>query len=151
MKCPEKGHFAFTGKVLLAMAILLGTAAAQTASVADFAGTWKAEFHKQTWMILTLIAERNTLTGTLQHSTEISADDEGDITSVGEDLSTDKIVAVELHGETLHIRARDEDGIEDDYTLVLNGKDAAELEPLVAEGQNAPKAFKLKRAANPQK
>jgi hypothetical protein len=137
------------GIVLLAAAHL-SAQAPPAPQLNQFAGTWKADFHKQTWLVLTLVDTKATLTGTLTHSTELSADDEGDITSVGEEMSADKIVSVELLGETLHLTTRDDDGIEEHYTLVVTGKDTADLQPL-SEGSATPKAFKLKRAPSPQK
>jgi hypothetical protein len=114
-----------------------------------FVGTWKAEFHKQTWLTLTLVESKGSLAGTLTYSTEISSDDEGDITKVGDEMSTDKIVRTELQGETLLITGKDEDGNEDQYKFVLTGKDSADLQPVTTEGTTAPKAFKLKRSVPP--
>ncbi len=113
----------------------------QVPQLSDFYGTWKAEFHKQTWLTLTLSASKSTLV----HSTEMSADDEGDITSVGEEMSTDQVVGVELLDTTLRITTRDEDGNRDQYTLVFTGKDSADLHPVVASGASGPKPFHLKR------
>ena len=149
------GHFAlgrdmrFSARIVLAFAFLSVGACAQTAppvQLSSFAGTFKAEFHKQTWLVLTLIDSGNTLTGTLMHSIQLSADDEGDITSVGDEMSTDAIANIELHGETLHITTRDEEGNEDHYALTLTGADTADLNPMVAEDVAGPKPFKLKRA-----
>ncbi len=134
--------------------MLLAAGYAQTPpapKLADFAGTFKAEFHKQTWLVLTLIDSGSSLTGTLMHSIQLSADDEGDITSVGDEMSTDTVVSTELRGETLQITTRDEEGTEDHYALVLNGGDAAELKPVTPEDVAGPKPFKLKRALAPPK
>jgi|NGEPerStandDraft_6_1074524.scaffolds.fasta_scaffold25795_2 hypothetical protein len=124
--------------LLLLVAIV---AQAQVPQLSDFYGTWKAEFHKQTWLTLTLSASKSTLV----HSTEMSADDEGDITSVGEEMSTDQVVRVELQDATLHVTTRDEDGNTDQYVLVFSGKDTADLHPVVAGGASGPKPFHLKR------
>lgn len=124
---------------------LTGIAQAQVPQLTDFYGTWKAEFHKQTWLTLTLSASRSTLV----HSIEMSADDEGDITSVGEEMSTDQVVGVELQDATLRITTRDDDGNSDQYTLVLTGKNTADLHPIVAGGTSGPKPFHLKRIPIP--
>lgn len=134
--------------VLLVAAALTGqTSPAPTLST--FAGTWKADFHKQTWLLLTLVENKAGLSGTLMHSTEISADDEGDITKVSDDMSTDKITQVELRDDILHIDAKDEDGNVDRYELRLTGADSAELQPVTDSGAAAPKAFKLRRSPAP--
>ncbi len=115
--------------------------------LANFAGTFKAEFHKQTWLVLTLVGSGQTLTGTLLHSIQLSADDEGDITSVGDEMSSEKIVHAEVQGDGLQITARDEEDNDERYTLHLTGADTAELRPVVAEGVAGPKPFHLKRSA----
>ncbi len=137
------------GLLLIALLCFASVLQAQSSSPpppADFAGTWKAEFHKKTWLTLTLISEHGQLTGSLTHSTQISADDEGDITRVDDEMTTDKVVHTELRGGTLHLRMADVEGIEDEYDLKLVDAENAELQPAAAEGQSAPKAFKLKRA-----
>lgn len=127
--------------------------------ILNFIGTWKAEFHKQTWLVLTLVETKTLtdsrypggiLTGTLMHSTEISADDAGNITRIGDEMSADKIVQIELQGEALQLTTRDEEGNEDHYTLVLTGKDTADLQT-ISESSAAPKPFKLKRASDAPK
>lgn len=123
---------------------------AKSAQLRDFTGTWKAEFHKQTWLILTLTPSDASLTGQLAHSIQISADDKGEITSVGEEMSTDKVAQVALQGATLHITARDEEGSADEYTMVLTSPDAADLQPVTASPNGAPKPFHLKRSASLQ-
>ncbi|HEY3929711.1 MAG TPA: hypothetical protein VGL89_15175 [Candidatus Koribacter sp.] len=120
---------------------------AQQAKPADFAGTWDAEFHKKVWLVLTLEDSKNGLTGALEHSVQISADDEGDITRVDDEMSTDKIVKTELEDSVLTIRTRDDEGNADAYRLVLTGANSAELQSVVNENSSAPKPFKLKRAA----
>lgn len=133
---------------LLAFA-LVAVSFAQTpapAQLSNFAGTFKAEFHKHTWLVLALIADGDKLSGTLTHSAQLSADDEGDITSVSDDMSTDTIVKTELQGDTLHITTRDEDSNEDRYALTLTGADTAELKSVVGDEGSGPKPFKLKRA-----
>ena len=129
--------------------VLLPAQNAAPPQLSDFAGTWKAQFKKQTWLVLTLVPGGSTLTGTFEHSIQISADDEGDITRVDDEMSNDKIISVELRGESLHIRSRDEEGDEDNYVLSLAGKDSAQLQSEVPEGSSAPKPFKLTRAPNP--
>lgn len=152
-----------SGLLALTLVLLAALPQAQTSpapSLADYAGTWKAEFHKQTWLVLTLTLTKTladgrypgeVLSGTLTHSTEISADDEGDITRVGDDMSTDHIVEVELHGDTLRISTRDEEGNADEYVLTLTGKDTADLQPVTASGSAAPRPFHLKRALTDKK
>jgi len=151
--------------LLLAIVLTFAIARAQAPvapQLSDFAGEWKADFHKQTWLVLTLTPTKTLtdkrysgeiLTGNLVHATELSADDEGDITKVGDEMSTDKIVSVELQGTTLQIHTRDEDGIDDHYSLTLTGANAADLQSISSNGSPAPKAFKLKRtvAAPPTK
>jgi hypothetical protein len=119
--------------------------------LSGFAGTWKAEFHKQTWLVLNLIEAKATLTGTLTHSTQMSADDRGEITSVGDEMSSDQVASANLQDATLHITTRDEDGNADQYTLVLTGKDAADLQPVSGDRAASPKPFHLKRSPSPQK
>jgi hypothetical protein len=135
--------------LLLAVALLIpGYGWAQTASApttADFAGTWTAEFHKQIWLTLTLVPEKGTLAGTMMHSVQISADNEGDITKVDDDMVSAKVVHVELQGQTLQIDSTDEDGSTDFYRMVLTDKDTAELRPMTSDGASAPKPFKLRR------
>ncbi len=121
-------------------------AQAPAAKPSDFAGTWKAEFKKTTWLVLTLRADNGSLTGTLTHSTYLSADNEGDITSVGEEMSNAKIEKATLDGSVLHIQTKDDEGDEDRYDLSLTGPDSSELKPLSSDGSPTPKAFKLKRA-----
>ena len=118
----------------------------QPAKPSDFSGTWKSEFKKFTWLVLTLTPENSSFTGTLTHSTYLSADDEGDLTSVGEEMSTDKVVKAEADGAVLRITVRDDDGMEDRYNLTLTGADAADLQPVSSDGTGVPKAFKLKRS-----
>lgn len=133
---------------LLAIAVVAASGAqtrAQPAQISDFAGTFKAEFHKQTWLTLTLIPSADKLGGTLTHSIQLSADDEGDITSVGDEMSTDTVANAELHGETLQITTRDDEGNEDRYALTLTGAETAELKPIAGDESSGPKPFKLKR------
>jgi hypothetical protein len=148
----------FAWLVLLSALTGFAQSPSPTPTSQEFAGTWRAEFHKQTWLVLTLVDTKTLtdkryageiLTGTLTHATEISSDDEGDITKVGDEMSTDKIVRTELQGETLLITGKDEDGNEDQYKFVLTGKDSADLQPVTTEGTTAPKAFKLKRSVPP--
>ena len=136
----------FLMNVLVCTVALAQSAAAPALN--DFAGTWTAEFHKQVWMRLTLTADKGTLAGTLEHSTQISADNEGDITKVDEEMTTDNVVKVELNGDTLQIETKDPDGDTDRYRMALTGKDAAELRAVTADGTVAPKPFKLKRAVS---
>lgn len=126
-------------------------AQAQSAQLSSFAGTWKAEFHKQTWLVLTLTAAKDSLSGSLAHSVQISADDKGEITSVGDEMSTDTIASVALQGATLHITARDEEGNSGEYTLALTGADKADLQPVSGSPTGAPKPFHLKRSVPAQK
>ena len=60
-------------------------------------------------------------------------------------MSTDKIISVELRGTTLQIHTKDEDGLDDRYSLTLTGSNTADLQPISSNGSPAPKAFKLKR------
>jgi hypothetical protein len=136
----------FSLLVVVSALASLAQSPAPTFQPQAFAGTWKAEFHKQTWLTLILVESKGSLTGSLTHATEISSDDEGDLTKVGDEMSTDKIVRTELQGETLLITGKDEDGNEDQYKLVLTGKDSADLQAVTSEGATAPKAFKLERA-----
>jgi hypothetical protein len=142
-RCPQAGHFAFALLFALAVPIFAQT---QAPKLADFSGTWKAEFKKFTWMTLTLKPETDSLSGVLTHSTYLSADNEGDLTSVGEEMSNDKVVKVQAEGPVLHITVRDDDGNEDRYNLTLTGPDSAELQPVSSDGAPVPKAFKLKRS-----
>ena len=136
-------------RFLLAFILAAVPVFCQTPKPAEFAGVWNAEFHKKVWLVLTLETSKDGLTGTLQHSVQISADDEGDLTRVDDEMSTDKIVKTELEGSVLTIRTRDEDGDEDDYRLTLTGPDSAELQSSVGENAMSPKPFKLKRALTP--
>jgi hypothetical protein len=124
---------------------------AKSAQLGDFVGTWKADFHKQTWLVLTLSASKDSLTGELTHSVQISADDKGEITSVGDEMSTDKVASVALHASTLHITARDEESNADEYSLILTGSDSADLQAVTASPTGAPKPFHLKRSSPAQK
>lgn len=135
--------------LLVAVAAL--AQAPTTPALNDFAGTWTAEFHKQVWMKLTLSPENGTLSGTLEHSEQISVDNEGDITKVDEDMTTDKLVGAELQGGALYIQTKDTDGDANRYQLTLTAKDAIELRAVTADGNTAPKPFKLKRAVTAQK
>ncbi len=141
------GHFAFDAILFLLLAAN-GVAQTTAPKLADFAGTWKAEFKKQTWLVLTLRDERGLLTGTMTHSTYLSADNEGDITSVGEEMSNAKVEKATPDGSVLHIVTKDDEGDEDRYDLTLTGPDGAELKPLSSDGSPTPKAFKLKRASS---
>ena len=145
MRCISRAVLAF---VFVAGSLAQTPPAPQLSS---FAGTFKAEFRKQTWLVLTLIADGDKLSGTLTHSAQLSADDEGDITSVSDDMSSESIVNTELHSDSLRITARDEDGNEDHYALTLTGADTAELRSLVGDEDSGPKPFKLKRTVSPAK
>lgn len=152
---PRTGHFAFRcmkQKIRIAAVVAVLTVAvyAQTGApprLTDFEGTFTAEFHKKTWLVLTLASAGNKLTGTFKHSVEISSDDEGDITKVGDEMSSDPIVQAELDGQDLEITTKDDDGDQDHYRLTLTGPDSAELKSEVGNGSNGPKPFKLKRSA----
>ncbi len=149
-QCPRAGHFVFCAWLCL---IAAGTVWAQgPAKLVDFAGTWKAEFKKQTWLVLTLEPQKGGLTGTLTHSTYLSADNEGDLTSVGEEMATAKVEKAVVAGNTLRISCRDEEGDQDDFDLKVTGENTAELQPVSRDGAPVPKAFKLKRSVGaPQK
>ena len=151
IQCPRAGHYAFAA--LLCLVSLAAGAFAQGApsKLADFAGTWKAEFKKHPWLVLTLQQDKGAVTGTLTHSTYLSADNEGDITDVGEEMSNATIEKATLDGNVLHILTKDEDGDEDRYNFSLTGADTADLQPVSTDGAPVPKAFKLKRAAVPHK
>lgn len=143
------GHFAFCA--LLGCLLLAASAIAQspTAKPADFAGIWKAEFKKQTWLVLNLHDDKGALTGALTHSTYLSADNEGDLTSVGDEMSNAKIEKATLDGSVLHLLTKDDEGDEDRYDLTLTGPNSAELKPMSSDGSPTPKAFKLKRTPEP--
>lgn len=152
-------HRAILLAVLLIAAANAISQSAPASQASDFEGEWKAQFQKKILLVLTLVRTK-TLTdsrypgeilgGTLSHATEISADNEGDITKVGDDMSTAQIFHSEIHGRTLQFDTKDEDGSEDHYIFVLTGKDTADLQPAV-NGASAPKPFKLKRTVPPQK
>jgi hypothetical protein len=136
-------------RLLIVVLLLSALGCGQTAGspgMAEFAGTWTAEFHKQVWLALTLVPDKGALTGTLTHSVQISADNEGDITKVDDEMASSKVVRTELQGDTLQLDTKDEDGSTDSYRMTLTGRDTAELRPVTADGANAPKPFKLKRA-----
>lgn len=143
-------HTLFIMLTLLA----LGTAAiAQTATpvkLTDFAGTFTAEFHKKTWLVLTLNPAGDSLSGSLKHAVEISSDDEGDITKVGDEMSSDAVEEVELDGQELQITTKDDEGGRDHYALTLTGRDSAELRTDAGNGARNPKPFKLKRVVSPE-
>jgi hypothetical protein len=135
----------------IALALLLPAiaATAQTGTpprLSDFAGTYSAEFHKKTWLVLTLSTSGDALTGTLKHAIEISSDDEGDITKVGDDMSSNPVVQAEMEGPDLKITTKDDDGGQDFYILTLTGADTAELRSDIGNGSRSPKPFKLKRS-----
>ena len=156
------GHFAFA--LFFGLLAIAATAQTTAPKLTDFAGTWKAEFKKETWLTLTL--ERVTvvtdaryrgevLSGTLTHSMYLSSDNEGDITSVGDEMSKALITKATLEGNVLHLVTKDEEGDEDGYDLTLTGPNSADLKPLSSDGSPTPKAFILKRVVptvpNPQK
>src|SRR6201986_3986349 len=103
-------HLAFAVVFSCVLSLAQNAAAPQ---LGEFAGTWRAQFKKQTWLLLPLVPGGHSLTGTIQHSIQISADDEGDITRVDDEMSIDKIESVEPRGESLPIRSRDQEGDED--------------------------------------
>ncbi len=140
-------------RVVLAFLLVAGSVGQTPPApqLSSFAGTFKAEFHKQTWLVLTLLADGAKLSGTLTHSAQLSADDEGDITSVSDDMSIESIVNTELDGDSMRITARDEEGNEARYALTLTGADTAELKSLVGEDDSGPKPFKLKRTVSSAK
>jgi hypothetical protein len=139
-------------RIAVTVIVLALTARAQTAEaprLSDFAGSFNAEFHKKTWLTLTLVNSGNTLTGTLKHAVEISSDDEGDITKVGDEMSSDPVIEVALEGQALEIITKDEDGDQDHYTLTITGPDTADLKSEIGTGSITPKPFKLKRNITP--
>lgn len=145
------GHFAFAALFCVLAAGAFGQTAAPKPS--DFTGTWKAEFKKQVWLVLNLHEDKGSVVGILTHSIYLSSDNEGDITSVGDEMSNAKVEKATIEGGVLHIVTKDDDeGGEDRYDLTLTGPDSAELKPVSSDGSSPPKAFKLKRApATPQK
>lgn len=132
----------------LVLFVLLSAAALAQApkpKLSDFAGRWTAQFHKQTWLTLSLESAGDALVGTLEHATYLSSDNDGNLTNVGDEMSMDKVVDAELQDGKLLVSTRDAEGNVDRYTLRLSGPNAAELQPITENGEPAPKAFQLKR------
>lgn len=130
---------------LLLLAVAANAQSATPVKLSDFAGTYAADFHKKTWLVLTLNPAGDSLTGTLKHAVEISSDDEGDITKVGDEMSSDTVEEVKLEGRELEITTKDDEGDRDHYVMVLTGPSSAELRSDAGNGARSPKPFKLKR------
>lgn len=136
--------------MLMSGSFCLAQDAAAAPQISDFAGTWHASFRNKTWLILSLVRSGNSMKGTLTHSLQIVADDNGELTGVSDEMTDEsKINRAELEGETLLIRAEDSEGLADNYEMKLTGPESAELRSVADEEQASPRRpVRLKRVAH---
>ncbi len=132
--------------LLMALACMAQEPASKT-TLSSFSGTWNSVFQKKTWMKLTLVPSGKTLKGTLAHALQVSADDNGNLTAVSNEMTEDKIVSAEIRDGVLYLEVKDTDDFTDSYSMKLTGPDQAELQPVRPErsGSEGPKPFQLIR------
>lgn len=123
--------FLFTVTVFLLLELSFAQAQTASASATDlgsFAGTWKTEFHGQSFIILHLREKEEKLVGSCSHSRSINWGRDGELTIVSEEMSDDKILDARLTGSRLVVKIANAESPEDIVTieLKLTGKDQAE-------------------------
>lgn len=115
--------------LLLAMILPYGqTTAGSTTDLAAFAGTWKTEFHGQSFIILHLREKEQKLVGSCSHSRSINWGRDGELTIVSEEMADDKVLDARLIDSKLVVKIANAESPEDIVTieLKLTGEDQAE-------------------------
>lgn len=115
--------------LLLALILPYGqTTASSTTDLAAFAGTWKTEFHGQSFIILHLREKEQKLVGSCSHSRSINWGRDGELTIVSEEMADDKVLDARLIDSKLVVKIANAESPEDIVTieLKLTGEDQAE-------------------------
>jgi len=105
---------------------------------AEYAGEWTATLEGKVWLHLTLQLHGEQLTGSLVHARNISLNDNGEMKSVSEEQSTERITDAIVNPDGLLITLKDADTQETDrymMKLVQPEKNAADLKMI---GQSMP-------------
>lgn len=122
-------------RVLLVVFLLVGVGFLQGQAIGSagtdlsaFAGTWKADFHGQPFIVLHLSEKERKLVGSCSHSRSINWGRDGELTIVSDEMTDDKIIDARLAQSGLVIKIANSESPEDIVTieLKLTGKDQAE-------------------------
>jgi len=99
--------------------------------LAPYAGTWTGSFEGRTWLTVRLTLQGEQLTGSLQGPHSIQFNDQGEIKSVSDELSTEQVQSVQINGDGLLITAKDPDKPDTDrYLMRLTGETTADIKML---------------------
>ncbi len=95
---------------------------------ADYAGTWIGSFEGKTWLTLKLALQADHLSGSLQHASHLQFNDQGEIKSVSDDLSTETVQDAQINPDGLLLTTKDPDTQDTNrFTMKLTGESTAEL------------------------
>jgi hypothetical protein len=104
------------------------TRPAKKSPLADYAGTWAGSFEGKTWLTVKLVLESDRLAGSIQHASHLQFNDQGEIKSVSDDLSTETVQDAQVNPDGLLLTTKDPDTQETNrFTMKLTGESNAEL------------------------
>lgn len=132
------------------LAVLGGFASAQQfapatpANAKQFVGVWKAEFHGNPFVTVTIGFEGDKLVGSVSHA-DVEVGKDGELTKAEPGDGSDPITAANVKGDVLRITFGSDEAIRSELRLVA--KDEATLRMLVPPDVPAPKPWHLQRVA----
>lgn len=114
----------------------------------SFVGTWHGQFKGKTFVLLKLRDEGGKVAGTVTHTTHLEMDSEGNLTSVDEMNTEDRILETRIEGDKLILKVSNNGNEEDSVQceLTLNKADQGELQMIVSPGEEL-KPWKVERTA----
>jgi hypothetical protein len=121
--------------------------------LADYAGTWTGSFEGKAWLTVKLVLQSDRLSGSLQHASHLQFNDQGEIKSVSDDLSTETVQDAQVNPDGLLLTTKDPDTQETNrFMMKLTGESTAELKMSAMKmppGMPKIKPWKLTKAGGP--
>ena len=121
--------------------------------LADYAGAWTGSFEGKTWLTVKLVLQSDRLSGSLQHASHLQFNDQGEIKSVSDDLSTETVQDAQVNPDGLLLTTKDPDTQETNrFTMKLTGESTAELKMSamkIQPGMPKIRPWKITKAGRP--
>jgi hypothetical protein len=122
--------------------------------LAEYAGEWTSVFEGKVWLRLQLALRGEQMTGSLVHPKDITMNDNGELKSVSEEESTEKVTDAVVNPDGLLLTFNDAETQKTDrymMRVILPDKITADLKMIgmpMAPGMAKPKPWRLAKSAS---